>query len=121
MALGTELGSTAPALLCLHQTGASSAEWRPLGEALGGRARLLAPDRLGWAEAELPEGYRATTIHEQAEDAASRLSGPGNRPAIACGAGIGAAIALDLLLGHPELVSGAVLIEPPLLAFSTAA
>lgn len=49
------------------------------------------------------------------------LAGPGNRPAIACGAGIGAAIALDLLLGHPELVSGAVLIEPPLLAFSTAA
>lgn len=109
------------ALLCLHETAASSAEWQPLGAALGNRARLLTPDRLGWAVEEPPEGYRATTIHEQAEDAVALLADPGNRPAIACGAGIGAAIALDLLLGHPELVCGAVLIEPPLLAFSTAA
>ncbi len=34
-----------------------------------------------------------------------------------CGAGLGAVVALDLMLRHPELVRGAALIEPPLLAF----
>jgi pimeloyl-ACP methyl ester carboxylesterase len=43
------------------------------------------------------------------------------QPLLVCGVGLGAAIALDLLAGHPELVLGVVLIEPPLLAFSTEA
>ena len=36
-------------------------------------------------------------------------------PAIVCGAGVGAVIALDLMLRRDELVSAAVLIEPTLL------
>jgi pimeloyl-ACP methyl ester carboxylesterase len=38
-------------------------------------------------------------------------------PALACGTGLGAVAALELLLRRPDLLSGAILIEPPLLAF----
>ncbi len=80
---------------------------------------MIAPDRLGWGSSEPPEGYVATTISEQAEHAATLLSD--REPAIVCGAGIGAVIALDLLVGRPDLIAGAVLVEPPLLSFSDAA
>lgn len=38
-------------------------------------------------------------------------------PAVVCGAGLGAVVALELLLRHRDLVRAAVLVEPPLLAF----
>lgn len=78
---------------------------------------MIAPDRRGWGEEEAPEGYLATTVSEQAEDAVRSIE----RPLLACGAGLGAVVALDLFIAHPARVLGAVLIEPPLLAFSTAA
>ena len=45
------------------------------------------------------------------------LERAGATAAVLCGAGLGAVVALDLLLRRHELVRGAVLIEPPLLAF----
>ena len=68
-----------------------------------------------------PTGYRRTTVEEQSEDAAALIESAAEAPAVVCGAGLGAVIALDLLLRRPELVSGAVLIEPPLLALVPAA
>src|SRR5205085_8299408 len=62
------------------------------------------------------DDYRRTTVEEQSEDAAVLLESLGAAPALVCGAGLGAVIALDLLLRRPELVTGAVLIEPPVLA-----
>jgi pimeloyl-ACP methyl ester carboxylesterase len=79
---------------------------------------VTAHTRFGWRE-DTPEDYRATTVDEQAEDAARALTD--GAPPVLCGAGLGAVVALDLLLGRPELVTGAVLIEPPLLAFPAAA
>jgi pimeloyl-ACP methyl ester carboxylesterase len=76
---------------------------------------LIAYDRRGWGASTAPEGYRSTTISEQAEDAAALIEQSGAVPAVLCGAGLGAMAALDLLLRHPELTSGAILIEPPLL------
>lgn len=108
-------------LLCLHETATSGEAWKPLAGALAGRMRLVAPDRRGWRHSPPPQDYRATTVPEQAEDAAVLLEELGLAPAALCGAGIGAAIALCLTLARPELVSGAVLIEPPLLAFLPAA
>jgi len=45
------------------------------------------------------------------------LADLGESSVVLCGAGLGAVAALDLLLRRPELTQGAVLIEPPLLAF----
>jgi len=82
---------------------------------------VLAPDRIGWAATPAPEGYARTTIAEQAGFAEARLSEADADTAIVCGAGLGAAIALELLLRRPGMVSGAILVEPPLLSFAPGA
>jgi esterase len=106
-------------VLCIHETATTAAVWRPLAEALGERARTIAYDRRGWGRSTAPEPYERTTIGEQSEDAAAVLTAAAAGPAVLCGAGVGAVVALDLLLRRPELSLGAVLVEPPLLAFVT--
>jgi pimeloyl-ACP methyl ester carboxylesterase len=78
---------------------------------------VIRHDRRGWGDSGAPEGYRRTTVTEQAEDAAVLVERLAEGPALICGAGLGAVAALDLALRRPDLCSGAVLIEPPLLAF----
>ena len=104
-------------VLCVHETATSSEAWRPLADALGERARTVAYDRRGWGRSEAPEPYLRTTIQEQSEDAARLIVERGGGAPVLCGAGLGAVTVLDLVLRRPELASGAVLIEPPLLAF----
>ncbi|MEK6276476.1 MAG: alpha/beta fold hydrolase [Actinomycetota bacterium] len=106
-----------PTVLCLHETAASGEIWRPLADALDGEARTVAPDRRGWGASGAPEQYSATTIAEQAEDAVALLDELDAAPALACGAGLGAVAALDLLLRRADLIRAGVLVEPPLLAF----
>jgi pimeloyl-ACP methyl ester carboxylesterase len=109
-----ERGSGPPVLL-IHETGTSSAAWEVLAGALAPRCRAIAYDRRGWGASTVPDEYRRTTIEEQSEDAGALISSLDAAPAVLCAAGLGAVIALDLLLRRPELVLGAVLIEPPLL------
>jgi pimeloyl-ACP methyl ester carboxylesterase len=106
-----------PAVLCIHETGTSSEVWRGLAGALGDRARTIAYDRRGWGRSPAPEGYTRTTIHEQVGDASATLARSEAAGAIACGAGLGAVVALALALQRPDRIAGAVLVEPPLLAF----
>jgi len=87
------------------------------GVADGRGARVVAYDRRGWGRSETPEDYRRTTVSEQAEDAVGMLAAHEIDQAVLCGAGLGAVVALDLLLRQPDLATAAVLIEPPLLAF----
>lgn len=102
-------------VLLVHESGATGAEWKPVAHALSSRARAITYDRRGWGSSTAPEGYRRTTVEEQSEDAAALLEALDAKPAVVCGAGAGAVVALDLLLRSPELVSGGVLIEPPVL------
>ncbi len=120
-ARGVELGwserGAGPAVLLVHETATSSAAWAGVAEqveALGGRA--ISYDRRGWGASGEPVGYARTTVEEQSEDAAALIEGIGAAPAVVCGAGLGAVIALDLQLRHPGLARAAVLVEPPLLA-----
>jgi pimeloyl-ACP methyl ester carboxylesterase len=85
---------------------------------LGERTRTIAYDRRGWGRSGAPEPYLRTTVQEQSEDAARLLETADASAAVLCGAGLGAVVALDLLLRRPELARGAVLIEPPLMAFA---
>lgn len=111
-----EQGKGAPVVL-VHETATASAAWLPVAERVAEGARSIRYDRRGWGSSTAPDGYRRTTIEEQSEDAAALTEALApSRPAIVCGAGIGAVIALDLLLRRPELIAGAVLVEPPLLA-----
>lgn len=106
-----------PPLLLLHETAATAAIWEPLIGAIGADARTIAPDRRGWGSSEAPEQYVATTVEEQAADGDALLREIDAGPAVVCGAGLGAVVALELLLRHRDLVRAAVVIEPPLLAF----
>lgn len=56
-------------------------------------------------------------MEEHAEDASRLIADLDAAPALLCGEGFGAVVALDLLVRRRELVRAAVLIEPPLLAF----
>jgi len=103
-------------VLLVHETATGAAAWEPLAREIARGARAIGYDRRGWGRSTVPEGYRRTTIEEQSEDAAVLIEATAAAPATVAGAGIGAVIALDLLLRRPELVARAVLIEPPLLA-----
>jgi pimeloyl-ACP methyl ester carboxylesterase len=118
-ARGIEIGwserGRGSAVLLIHETAATASVWNPLAEALAQQFRVIAYDRRGWGESSQPEDYRRTTVEEQSEDAAALIEATVEEPAVLCGAGVGAVIALDLLLRRAELVSAAALIEPPLL------
>jgi len=112
-----ERGAGAPAVLCLHETGATGAVWEPLAELLEPTARVIAYDRPGWGRSPAPETYVRTTVGEQSALAASVLEQRDAVPAVLIGAGLGAVAALDLSIRSPGQVLGSVLVEPPLLAF----
>src|SRR5687768_11605835 len=93
----SERGEGDPVLL-VHETATGAAAWDPLAGALARGARAISYDRRGWGRSTAPDGYRRTTIEEQSEDAAVLIEAAGAPPATVAGAGIGAVIALDLLL-----------------------
>ncbi len=85
--------------------------------ALAARTRLISFERRGYGQSEAPDPYLATTVAEQSADVAALLGELDAAPALLVGFGFGALIALDLCLRRSELVSGAVLSDPPLYAF----
>lgn len=106
-----------PAVLLIHGIASDAAVLAPLAQALAPRARVIAYDRRGYGASGAPEPYAATTVAEQAQDAAALLRALGVAPAVVAGEGFGALIALDLAKRHRELVRAAVLADPPLFAF----
>ena len=104
-----------PPVLLVHETAATGAVWDSVGEALAPRARAISYDRRGWGASSAPEGYRRTTVEEQSEDAVALLDAAEAAPAVLVGAGVGAMVALDLLLRRVDLVAGTLLVEPPVL------
>lgn len=110
-------GEGAP-LLVLHDMASSAAAVAPMcADLASGGARVIAYDRRGYGASGAPEGYVATTVHEQAEDAAAVLRATGTEPALVVGLGFGALIALDVLTRHAGLVRAAVLVDAPVFAF----
>jgi pimeloyl-ACP methyl ester carboxylesterase len=79
--------------------------------------RVIAYSRRGYGDSGAPEPYLATSVEEQAEDAAALLQGLDAAPAAVVGWGVGALVALDLVRRHRDLVRGVVAIDPPLFAF----
>lgn len=72
-------------------------------------------DRPGWGASPPPEDYRNTSIAEQAIAVAGAASGAieGGRLTVA-GFDLGAVIACEIGIGHPEAVERVVMIDPPL-------
>lgn len=111
-----DAGGDGTPILCLHETAASAAVWEPYAREAPAASRIIAYDRRGWGGSGAPEGYRATTVAEHAQDAIEVLAELGIDEAVVCGAGFGAVIGMELMLRAEPPVTGAVLIEPPLLS-----
>lgn len=122
VALHYEERGDGPPLLVLHGLASDAAAWSSELDALAaGGYRAIAFDRRGYGLSGAPEVYAATTVQEQAEDAAALLGGLDALPALLVGDGFGALVALELLVRRPEVAAGAVLADVPLFAFVPAA
>lgn len=107
-----------PDVVLVHDLASGAAPLDPLREALVADGhRVVVYDRRGYGGSGAPEAYRATTIHEQAEDAAAVLRELTDGPATVVGLGFGALIVLDVLVRHAALARAAVLVDPPAFAF----
>jgi pimeloyl-ACP methyl ester carboxylesterase len=109
-------------LLVIHGLASDAQAWSSqLDELAGAGARAIAFDRRGYGASGAPEPYAATTVQEQAQDAAALLERLDAAPALLVGDGFGALVALELLVRRPALATGAVLVDVPLFAFVPAA
>jgi pimeloyl-ACP methyl ester carboxylesterase len=109
-----ERGSGEPVVL-VHATASTRATWAEVRDELGEEVRTIAYDRRAYGESGAPEGYTATSVEEHGDDLIALLRALELTPALLCGHGFGAMACLDVVVREPELVRGAVLIEPPML------
>src|SRR5215208_4821824 len=99
----------APTLLLLHGTGGDENDLLPLGRMLDERAALLSP-RGKVLENGMPRFFRRLSMGGFVEEAASEY-GLDPKRLFAVGFSNGANIAASLLLLHPSLLAGAVLLR----------
>jgi pimeloyl-ACP methyl ester carboxylesterase len=106
-------GSGPPLLLIVGLTG--DAGWfEPLARLLAARFTVVTYDRRANSRSPRPQGWTSTSIAEQADDAAALLSDLRLAPALVFGNSLGAVIALELLIRHPEVVRRTIAHEPAL-------
>jgi esterase len=120
VALAVEEQGEGPAVVLVHGPGLDRASWTETVAALGDDVRAVSYDRRAYGESATYGPFRATSIPEQAEDAARVIEARGAAPAVLCAHDVGALVALDLLVRHSGLVRAAVLIEPALLSLVAA-
>ena len=107
------------AVVCLHSSASSSAQWRPLMDRLAGRFRVLAPDLYGSGKSPgWPEG-RALSLDDEVGLLEPVFSSVGDRFHL-IGHSYGGAVALRASLVHRERIESLVLIEPVLFAILVA-
>ncbi len=111
-----EVRGTGPTLLFIPGAEGDAEEYLRVAEMLEDDFAILSYDRRGFSRSGRPADYAGTTVLEQTEDAAALLEALDLAPALLWGNSSGAIIALSLVLNHPELVSKAMLHEPPLSA-----
>ena len=102
-------------VVLVHGLACPRSLWRETVEALGEDVRTIAYDRRGYGDSGEPEGYARTSVEEHADDLAAVLRGLDAAPAILCALSFASMACLEVMVREPELVRGAVLVEPPLL------
>lgn len=105
------LGSGDPVVL-LHSFGPGhdSLEWRGVGERLAASHQVFAPDLPGWGRSERPDAALDGELY--IDFLADFLDDVVRRRAVVVASGLAAAYAVEIAVGHPELVRGLVLASP---------
>jgi len=106
-------GEGAP-LLLVHGSAADSTTWTIQLASLRKHARLVTWDRRGHDRSTLPDFIPYFTVEQHANDAIRIIDSEIGQPVVVCGSSFGGVVALDLTRRRPDLVKGAVLLEPPL-------
>lgn len=110
-----EMRGTGSPVLLIGGTPGDGGQFDALADVLADRHLVVTYDRTGTSRSPAPSHWTSTTVADQADDAAGLVASLVTQPATVYGTSNGAAVALELALRHPALVSRAVLHEPPLL------
>lgn len=111
-----ELRGAGPSLLFIAGATGDAGHFEHVAEALADEYTVVTYDRRGNSRSPRPAGWTATSMDEQADDAAGLLRALDCAPATVFGTSGGAVILLDLLGRHPEVIRAALIHEPPLLS-----
>lgn len=91
----------------IHGTPGAAADWTPFLRNVPSGQRRLAVDRPGFGQS--GPGAPVVALAEQARAIASLIEA-GSAPAVVVGSSYGGPVALQLAAGHPEVVSGVLLV-----------
>lgn len=116
-----ELRGEGPTVLFISGATGDAGHWTEVGDALVDEYSVLAYDRRANSRSPRPENWSATSLDEQADDAAELLTALGLAPVVAYGNSGGAVILTSLALRHPSLLRGAIFHEPAYLSVASAA
>jgi pimeloyl-ACP methyl ester carboxylesterase len=108
-----EVRGSGPAILFVSGMTGDAGHYAKVAELLANEFTVVTYDRRGNSRSPRPQGWTATSIDEQADDAAGLLDALGLAPAAVCGSSGGAIILLNLLRRRPDLVRHAIVHEPP--------
>jgi pimeloyl-ACP methyl ester carboxylesterase len=106
-----EVWGSGPSVLLIAGGGLDGGTFGPLAEILANDFAVVVYDRRGLSRSSRPDGWRRTSIAEQADDAADLLRALQIASAAVVGNSLGALIALELMLRHPKVVRGASLLD----------
>lgn len=111
-----EVRGNGPSVLFIAGATGDGGHFRRVAEALSDEFTVVTYDRRANSRSPRPEGWEGASTEEQSDDAAGLIEALGLAPAAVFGNSAGAIIGLDLVVRHPELVRGALLHEPPMIA-----
>ena len=111
-----EVRGSGPSVLFVSGATGDGGHFRRVAEILSDEFTVVTYDRRANSRSPRPDGWESTSTEEQSEDAAGLIEALGIAPAAIFGNSAGAIIGLDLVIRRPELVRGALLHEPPMIA-----
>ena len=102
-------------VVCLHASGSSSAQWRPLMDRLADRFHVLAVDLCGYGKSSPWSGEGNLSLADEVAELEPVLLAAGERFHL-IGHSFGGAVALMAALANPRRFRSLILFEPMLLA-----
>lgn len=111
-----EVRGSGPSVFFIAGATGDCGHFQRVAQLLSDEFTVVTYDRRANSRSTHPDGWESTSTEEQSDDAAGLIEALGIAPAAIFGTSAGAIIGLDLLIRYPELMRGAILHEPPMIA-----